>query len=128
MTVRYDPFGQMNRRFDRTRRSVWGGVEANVTVGPTDDGYVVTADLPGFEKDDLDITFDDGVLAIDGETTVTSERGPMSHRRSRTVHERLTVPEAVAVEDLGASYHNGVLEITVPTAEDATDAHRIDIE
>ena len=128
MTFRYDPFEQMSRMFDQTRQSVSGGIDTNVTVEQTDEGYAVMADLPGFEKSDIDVAFDDGVLTIDGETAVTTEHGPMSHRRRRTVHERLSIPGPIVVADITASYHNGVLEIVLPSEAHADDGHHIDIE
>jgi|AntRauTorcE11898_2_1112593.scaffolds.fasta_scaffold20889_2 HSP20 family protein len=128
MTFRYDPFEQMNRLFEQTRQSVWDGIDTNVSVEQTDEGYVVMADLPGFEKEDIELQFDDGVLTIEGEVAVDETAGPATHRRRQTVHERLSIPGPVLVDDITASYHNGVLEVTLPTEEDAADVHRIDID
>jgi HSP20 family protein len=146
MTSRYDPFEQMNRFLAQTRRSMmddgWqpramggrgrsgvGEFDANVGVEETNDGYVVVADLPGFEKSDLDVRFDDGVLTIHGETELGEESEGHSQWRSRRVAEQLSIPGDVVADEITASYHNGVLEITVPTAEDDdADDHRIDIE
>jgi len=102
---------------------------ATFDVEPTDEGYVVTADLPGFETEDLSITFDDGVLTVRGEHEVVDEGEMTTHRSSRRVFEQRRFPESVLVEDITASYRNGVLEIHVPTEEDeAGDSHHIDIE
>lgn len=157
MTTRHDPFENMYRFFEQARRSMWddartggdagsalparrsaGGwnddhgwptVDTNVDVEETDEGFVVMADLPGFEKDDLSIRFDDGVLAIHGESEVSEERDTVASRRSRRVDERLAFPASVLEDEISASYHNGVLEITLPVAaDDADDSHRIDIE
>jgi len=157
MTTRYDPFENMHRFFEQARRSMWdeaqmGGpagsalparrsaagwtdgrdwhtVDTNVDVEETDEGFVVMADLPGFEKDDLSIRFDDGVLAIHGESEVSEEHDTVASRRSRRVDERLAFPASVLEDEISASYHNGVLEITLPVAaDDADDGHRIDIE
>ncbi|WP_424001073.1 Hsp20/alpha crystallin family protein [Haloarcula salina] len=156
MTTRHDPFENMYRFFEQARRSMWddarmggdaasglparraGGwndgsgrhtVDTNVDVEETDAGFVVMADLPGFEKDDLSIRFDDGVLAIHGESEVSEEHDNVASRRSRRVDERLSFPQSVLEDEISASYHNGVLEITLPVAADETDdSHRIDIE
>jgi HSP20 family protein len=104
------------------------GIDTNLHVDETDDGYAVMVDLPGFERDDLVVRFEDGVLTIQGESTVAEETSDGARRHSRRVAERVTVPEPVVDEDVTATYHNGVLEITLPRADDADDSHRIDIE
>ncbi len=85
-------------------------------------------DLPGFERDDLVVRFEDGVLSIQGESTVAEETSDGARRHGRRVAERVTVPEPVVDDDITATYHNGVLEITLPRADDADDSNRIEIE
>lgn len=105
------------------------GAGKTFDVDATDEGYVVTADLPGFETDDLSITFDDGVLTVHGEHEVVDEGEGTTHRRSRSVFEQRRFPESVVTEDISASYRNGVLEIHLPTEDDdSDDSHHIDIE
>jgi HSP20 family protein len=41
----------------------------HLTVEESADGYVVLADLPGFERDEIDLRFADGVLTIEAEYT-----------------------------------------------------------
>ena len=97
---------------------------SNLSVETDDDGYVVYADVPGFEREELDVTFDEGVLTISATHEVEDEH---SHR-SRTVHEQVSLPGEVAVDDITASYRNGVLEVHLPTVEETSDARRIDID
>lgn len=105
------------------------GIDTNLHVDETDDGYAVMVDLPGFERDDLAVRFEDGVLSIHGESTVAEETSDGARRHSRRVAERVAVPEPVVDEDITATYHNGVLEIALPRMDDATDDSRqIDIE
>jgi HSP20 family protein len=142
MARRYDPFERMNRLFEQTRRSMvdagafemepWGGaddLDTNVTLEETDEGYVVVADLPGFETDELEVRFDDGVLAIRGETETAEEGEGFSRRRSRRIHEHVTVPGDVHEDEISASYRNGVLEVLLPAevASEEDEGHRIDI-
>jgi len=148
MAFKNTPFEQMNSMMEQMRRSMladfgtgmnatgyrgWNadGIDANVDVEETEEGYVVVADLPGFEREDLTIRFDDGVLTIRGESEYSDESGSISHRRSRRAFERLSFPETVIEDDISASYHNGVLEVTLPvdaSFDDEDDAHVIDIE
>jgi len=105
------------------------GIDTNLHVDETDDGYAVMVDLPGFERDELIVRFEDGVLTIQGETAVTENTDSGARRHSRRVAERITVPEPVVDDEITATYHNGVLEITLPRADDADDdSNRIDIE
>lgn len=156
MTHSNDPFETMLRLFAQTQRTMMDdslgrrlddesgrredrpatrrgghhrhGIDTNLHVDETDDGYAVMVDLPGFERDDLVVRFEDGALSIQGESTVAEETGDGARRHSRRVAERVTVPDPVADDDITATYHNGVLEITLPRADDADDSHRIDIE
>jgi HSP20 family protein len=135
-----DPFEQMNRLFEQTRRAMYGpgsaaggetlGFDATVSVEPVDGGYVAVADLPGFEREDLRIRFEDGVLTIEGVSEVSEETPGMSHRQRRTVGERVSIPGHVIEADITATYRNGVLEVTLPTEDEAEvdDAHHIDIQ
>jgi len=104
------------------------GIDTNLHVDETDDGYAVMVDLPGFERDDLVVRFEDGVLSIQGETAVAEATSNGTRRHSRRVAERVAVPDPVVDDDITATYHNGVLEITLPRADDADDSHRIEIE
>ncbi|RLM47834.1 Hsp20/alpha crystallin family protein [Haloarcula sp. Atlit-47R] len=104
------------------------GIDTNLHVDETDDGYAVMVDLPGFERDDLSVRFDDGVLTIQGESTVAEETSAGARRHSRRVAERVAVPQPVSDDAITATYHNGVLEITLPRAADADDSNRIEIE
>jgi len=106
----------------------------NLTVEPVDDGHIATADLPGFEKDEIEVRFDDDVLSIRGvqeHSEEQSEEGMMSRRRQRRqTHEQVRMPAAIDEEAISASYRNGVLEVHLPTREDtdAEDDTRIDID
>ncbi|MFC7166328.1 Hsp20/alpha crystallin family protein [Halospeciosus flavus] len=90
-----------------------------------DDAYTLVADLPGFEKEELDLTVEEGVLRIDAEHVVETES---THRR-RHVHEHVTLPDDALVDDdaVAATYRNGVLEVTIPRSSESSGT-RIDVE
>jgi HSP20 family protein len=131
--MRNTPFDEMDRLFEGMRRSMLGGREwmdyafgdGNLRMEATDEGYVVHADLPGFETEEIDLRFDDDTLTIDAVHEVTDE----GRTRSRRFHEELRVPGEALVEDIEADYHNGVLEVRIPTETPGEDdrGHRIDI-
>jgi len=149
----FDVFDEMERAFERMRRSMWGDYghdawsrdagrgypypggraygyeydrDSNLTVEATDDGYVVFADLPGFEKEEIDLRFEDGGLHV----SATHEVSDGDRARSRRVRESVPIAGEVRVEDIEATYRNGVLEVRVPVEgrEDGDHGHRIDVE
>ena len=144
----FDMFDEMEQLFDQMRRSMTGvrpsmsemrpsitfgesqfGTDSNLTLEPTEGGYTVLADLPGFEKEEIDLRFDDGILSIRAVHEVSEEAMGASFSRSRRVSDSIRVPGDVIVEEIDATYRNGVLEVTLPVAGDVDeDSHRIDID
>lgn len=136
----FDMFDEMERMMERMQRSMYSGVDdvrsmarmgsAHMSLERSDEGYVVLADMPGFEKEEIDLRFDDGMLYLDARHEVTDESPVGSISRSRHVQESIHVPGSVLVADIDASYRHGVLEVTLPTEEEPEDddAHRIDID
>jgi len=138
MRDRQNPFDGMDRFFDQMRREMFGGVgtpellgtdegtgwDAGISIEETDDGFVVLADLPGFDREELSVRLHDDVLYLEGEHEVGDGAG----YRSRRVSERITLPATPDPDHVEATYHNGVLELrfTVESADD--DGIDIDIE
>jgi HSP20 family protein len=132
MNDRNTPFEGFDRLFETMMRSMSAmpaaGTEAGVRSGrlrmeQTDEGYVVVADLPGFEREDIDLRFGDGVLTVEADSE--TETGGVT--RSRRVTEGIRVPGDVDVADVEASYRNGVIEITVPVTDGGDESHHIPI-
>jgi HSP20 family protein len=88
------------------------------------DAYLVAVELPGLMAEDLDITMEDGLLTIQGERPFTSESSQQQYhrveRRYGTFRRSITLPAHVMAEGIQASFEDGVLEILVPKAEEAT--------
>lgn len=128
-------FDEMNRLFEEMRHAmaenrfefdVGYGAGVPVRMEADDDGgYLVHADLPGFETEEIDLRFDDGLLTIEARHEASDD----GETWTRSVNESLRIPGEVIVEEIEASYHNGVLEISVPTESEAESVgHRIDID
>jgi HSP20 family protein len=148
MANRRYPFDEMdsmmNRMFRNTFEQFGSGLgrdhdgegrvgrrDIHLSIEEADGGYVVVADLPGFEKEEIDLRFDEGYLTIEAEHEVSEGDDAMHYTRSRSAFERVRLPRGdIVVEDIEAAYHNGVLEIHVPmaTAMDDDEGHRIDID
>ena len=88
------------------------------------DAYLVAVELPGLKPEDLDITMEDGLLTIKGEREFTSESSEQQfhrvERRYGAFRRSITLPAHVMAEGIQASFEDGVLQILVPKAEEAT--------
>ena len=94
----------------------------SVDIEEKEDKYLIKADLPGVDKNDIEVKLENGVLSIRGEKRSESEtgEGTKHHRRERfrgSFARSFTLPDAVKVEDIDASYRDGVLSLTIPKAE-----------
>lgn len=139
---RSNPFEEIEQFFGRTPfGEEWTGKRelrtADVDVAEYDDEVVVMADLPGYDREDIDVRADDGRLTIRAErdTERETEDGETEHRylRRERRHESVTrtidLPSGVDPEGAAATYRNGVLTVTLPSKrDDGEDGHRIDIE
>lgn len=142
MAMRRYPFEEMERMMEQMRRAMYegrtglpafdvGGRGINLSLDEDDDGYVVVADMPGFEKEEIDLRFEDGSLSVEASHETSEEDGVSARHHTRHVHERIHVPGEIIEEEITASYHNGVLEVHLPTPESVEDEDqgtRIDID
>ena len=94
-----------------------------VDITERKDAYVVTAELPGFGTDDLEITFQDGLLTIQGERRPSADpAGEKVHRAERrygAFRRSITLPSHVQADKIEAAAQDGVLMILVPKAQEA---------
>lgn len=78
-----------------------------------DGEFVLSLELPGFEVDDIDMSWDDGILNI------AAEHEDETRNRRRTYHRRFRFPKEIESEDITAQYINGVLDVHLPIRQDA---------
>lgn len=87
-------------------------------IRETDSEYLVEAEIPGAEKQDIKVSVHDGVLAIRAErnTDVKEERnGYIRRERSAgTVERRFALAEDADEEHIEARYENGILRVVIP--------------
>jgi HSP20 family protein len=105
---------------DSTRPLAWG---LPLDVIENEDAYLVKANLPGIQPDDIEITFTDNVLTIKGEMKSEDEvkeaRYHMRERRYGAFSRSITLGDRVNGEKIQASYDSGVLTLSLPKAEEA---------
>lgn len=136
MLTRFDPFTSLSRDMNRDwgrlmRRShdvARGWFVPSLDIAETGDGYVVRAELPGLERDDIDVELKNDVLTISGERSNESESSSSTSedaepeagvrwlRRESSYgrfERRVSLPEGTDPESVSATLENGVLEVTV---------------
>ncbi len=100
-------------------------------VKETDEAIVVAMDLPGINKEDVDISVTDNELRVVAEKRLETETSDKDyHKRERTYNrfERVVaIPVAVKGDEAKAKLENGVLEVTLPK-EVTTTRKKINIE
>lgn len=104
-----------------------------IDVAETDKEVRVTAELPGMEQKDIDVTLTESVLTIKGEKREEhdEEKGDFfrSERRYGMFERSVALPNGLDAEKAKASFKKGVLKITLPkTAEAQSNRRRIAIE
>ena len=119
-----EPLGDIffDRLWPEWKRDMGEEVNPSVDLVEKDNKYLLTAELPGLEKDDITISVEDGFVTISGnrEDTREKEEGEYhvremrygSFRRSFRLHKR------VMEDKVDATYKNGVLTVVMPLAEE----------
>jgi HSP20 family protein len=119
---RDDPFDDFFREIERMRNDMMDdqnvGVESGQTTNPAGadihldvyeeaDTLRVVADIPGVDRDAIDLKCDGTVLTLDATGT------------TREYHERVQLPATVDEHSAAASYNNGILEVTFDRVDDS---------
>ena len=123
-----DPFmslqREMNRLFDESFRGVPalttnGGtsLSPSIDVKETDQAVEVSAELPGMDEKDVQVTFEDDVLTIKGEKKMEKEESKagyyLSERSYGSFERSLRIPD-VDGDKISAAFAKGVLTVTLP--------------
>lgn len=149
----YDPFTELQREFDTVLNRVFGGTPQAtngrrsapyaVDVHEDDNHLYFEVELPGFKRDEIDITLDNNTLTInaersearqltgDGRAGEGQEKGqkgamPSAPRRETLLNERrfsyfsrsFTLPPTVSTENVAARVEDGVLYLTLNKREE----------
>ena len=112
-------------RLDQVHRS------CNLDVQETDEQFILTADAPGVEKDDLDITLEDEVLTIRFKRDETDEQKKGDfHMRERKIVEfsRSCRLRGIYAESVDAKLKSGVITIRVNKSQPKRKACQIEIK
>ncbi len=137
---RYDPLrnvaplqDEMERLFrqtlgDRQGASPAGAFSPALDVEEDEGKFTLHVELPGVEVDDVDVSLEENVLTISGERRFYAKSGDGDgnaegfrriERHFGRFHRAVRLPDRVDPDGVEAKYHDGMLTVEVPKAEDA---------
>jgi HSP20 family protein len=145
MLVRHDPWSLMNRLqgdIDRVLENRIRGLDDTsagavadwtpaVDIREESDRFVLDADIPGINPEDLEITMEGGVLTLRGHRNTHAREETNGYRRvervSGSFYRRFTLPDTADSEAIEAHFNQGVLEVSIPKLA-KVQPRRIDIK
>ena len=109
--------------FEDFSRNLFNDFKSNLIktdIHETDNEYLVEAELPGIPKENIQVTYEDGVLTISGQQQIDTvdedKKGKLIRsERSSTSLRRQYLLENVKEDEIKASYSDGILKVTLPT-------------
>ena len=136
--VQWNPFHELEHMHDRLSSLFEDGRngrqvppaeawEPTVDIIENDSAYLVSAELPGVRKEDIQITLEDGVLRIAGERKQEhTEKTRKFHRIERSYGSfvrSFSLPKNIDAEKIEARFRDGVLAVAVAKSETARPRH-----
>ena len=110
-------FGNFGLDFQNTDK-VWN---PSIDVIESENDYEVKAEIPGMEKDDIKVSFEDNMVTLTGEKKRESEENDRNYRRIERSYGKFErsfrLPNGINVDEIKANYKNGVLSISMPKSE-----------
>lgn len=133
MLTRYEPWSAMRQLRDEMNQAfgqaltgtddgsnvVTSGWMPAVDIKEESERFVISADVPGVEPDQIEVTMENGTLTIKGDRKLeTQEEGEKGYwqveRRHGTFYRRFSLPDTADAEKISAKGKNGVLEVVIP--------------
>ncbi len=122
---RWEPFYAMDKMFDRSPWLFGYGPRRfdfdwspSVDISETDKEYLIRAALPAVKKEDVKVTYEDGLLTLSGERRKKEEeKGEKFHRVESfygNFSRSFELPDTIDVERISAEAKDGVLTVHVP--------------
>ena len=114
-----DPFFSLDRLADQENLGMWNPA---VDLYEKDDHFIIKAELPGINKDDIKVDLKDRVLTLSGERSFDNEVKEENYYRKERSYGKFqrafTLPADVDSEKIKAEFKDGVLQIEVPKPQD----------
>ena len=140
--TKWEPLREIEDFFDRYTRSLAfpfsrstelianGGWAPRVDVSENEAAFVIKAEIPGVNKEDVKVSLENGVLTLQGERRQEREdKGWRYHRMERSYGHFMrsfSLPGNVDESHLKAIFHDGLLEVDIPKLEQ-TRTHAVQV-
>ena len=116
---------EVDRLFDEIIHRPWGSVRTaaeewspQIDLYETDTAFILEADLPGVQEQQVSVTVENGDLVLRGQRSVTrsGSHGNLhySERSSGSFHRRVRLPASVDHTNIRAEFTSGVIRVTLP--------------
>ena len=130
--VRWDPFASLDDMFSRMPNVFgrWPRLSSDgdtaewsptVDISETDTEYLLKAQLPAVKREDVHVTYDDGMLTISGERKQEKEQKGEKFHRIESFHgafsRSFTLPEKIEAGSIRADAKDGVITVHVPKSK-----------
>jgi len=122
MAMSFDPFGELDRLAGSLLQSRPGPRFMPVDLYRDGERYVLSADLPGIDPGSIDIDVDGQLLTIRAQRTVSTAEGAkwlVQERPAGSYLRQFSLGEGLDMEQISATYDNGVLSVIIPVSEKA---------
>jgi len=125
----HNPFEALlaiQRALEARRASDWLGTRTAaagafppINIFQQNDDFIAIVELPGVQKEDIDIQVKENTIRISGRKSLSFDEGSSIHRRERVwgdFDRTLSVPIRIEPDAVTAEYRNGVLALFIPRA------------
>jgi len=93
-----------------------------IDIAETEAQFLVSVELPGMEKKDIDVSLDNGRLTVSGERKFEEEEKGRTYHRVETKYGSFSrsfqLPDNIDENSINAKYENGILNISIDKSED----------
>ena len=117
--VRWNPFGELEKTFDSFNNwpAFKGEWSPRVDILENDENIVISAEVPGVDKKDIDVTLEKGILSISGERKLENEEKKDNYHRLERYYgsfcRHFRLPDSLDSDKVEAKMENGILKVTV---------------
>ena len=99
-----------------------------VDIKEDDTSFVLSADIPGLKKSDIDLFVENNILIISGSRDYNNENDNSEYhyqeRKYGSFHRSFKLPISVVEENISATFRNGILTVVLPKNEEAQPKQR----
>tara|TARA_Y100001970_G_C13944324_1_gene704800 strand:- start:168 stop:605 length:438 start_codon:yes stop_codon:yes gene_type:complete len=100
------------------------GFSPRFNVQQSETGYVISVAAPGVSKEDVNVNIEDNTLTI----SYTQEENTETSFACSSFRRSWRLPEGTDIENITAAYENGILSLSVPTADAKTYTRTIEVK